>query len=107
MLSGRHAEAFHLLRAVILLKKTNTGNRIAAFEIDQMCSGSDCCCLLARYATIAKIVQLEINERRISGALQCRNNYTTNGARQCSNRRRVPDFKQQRFKVIGKPEAFG
>src|SRR5262249_7217692 len=103
MLRCGNAETFHVSRLIVVLKKADAGNRVCALEINEVGSRADAGRLLAGDAAITEVVQLEINQWRIAGALQrCQKNFA-NGIGESAHGDGIPDFEQERFQVVGKP----
>src|SRR5215469_11119445 len=105
MFRRRYAEAFHVARFIVFLEDANARDRVRAFEVDQMARSADAGRLFAGNATIAEVVKLEVDQRRIARSLESRKKHTAYGVGQRRHGHRVPDFHQQRLQVVGEPPA--
>jgi len=92
---------------VKLIEKLECGERVRTQEIDQMRSATDGGGFLGGDAAKAEIMQLEAEERRITGAHEGFANDLLDGARKCSNRDGIPNLDEKRFGPIGEPVELG
>lgn len=68
-----------------------------------MGSGADRGSFLGADSSATKIMQLEINQRRITRAFEETKDSFSDRARQHRNTGRIPHFHQQSFQVVGQP----
>jgi len=92
---------------VKLIEKLECGERVRTQEIDQMRGATDGGGFLGGDAAKAEIMQLEAEERRITGAHEGFANDLLDGARKCSNRDGIPNLDEKRFGPIGEPVELG
>ncbi len=105
VLGGGNADAGHV-GAVVLLQQFDGGEVVRAPKIEEVRRTADGRGFTAAHAAEAKVVQLEGQQSRITGAHKRLANSLLYGSAERCHGDRIPDLKQNRFRPIRQPVKF-